>query len=134
MMIKQIGIVIARFHASFADVMLESAKKTAETEGLKIRKIISVAGVFDIPLQVQGLLKDKGIDGVAALGVVVQGVSDHDILVTRECSRALVDLSLRFEKPVTLGIIGPRITMREAEKRLQSYAQRAILALNSTVE
>jgi len=62
------------------------------------------------------------------LGVVIQGDTDHDLIIVNNVSKKLMDLSLQYNKPLGFGIIGPRVTWQQAKKRATEYSKRAIKA------
>jgi 6,7-dimethyl-8-ribityllumazine synthase len=97
--------------------MLDVAVETAEEHDVKTA-IIKVPGSYDIPLAVKKLLKQHDIDGVVTLGAIIQGDTDHDKVIAYSVTNALTQLSLEFEKPVALGINGPRMTMAQAIDRI----------------
>ncbi|HII65628.1 TPA: 6,7-dimethyl-8-ribityllumazine synthase, partial [Candidatus Woesearchaeota archaeon] len=78
------------------------------------------------PYAVQLMLRKKGVDAVAVIGAVVKGETDHDVLITTVAAERLAVLSLKFGKPVALGIIGPNATERQAQARAEEYAERAV--------
>ncbi len=128
-----IGIVVSEFNEEITSAMLETAQKTAELLKLPLINVIKVPGVYDAPLAVQQLLEHKAIQGVAVLGAVIQGSTDHDILVANTCAQACTQLSLQYKKPVTLGVIGPRATYEAADARKEEYGRRAIVALDKMI-
>jgi 6,7-dimethyl-8-ribityllumazine synthase len=113
-----LGIVVSEFNFDITTMMLEQAKVHAEFLGVNVKKIVSVPGVYDIPLAVKEILKRKDIDGVVTLGAVIEGSTDHDQIVMQHASRKIVDLALEFEKPVALGISGPGMTRLQAQDRI----------------
>jgi 6,7-dimethyl-8-ribityllumazine synthase len=99
--------------------MLERAKEHANFLGAEITNIIKVPGVFDMGLVIKKLLEKKDIDGVIALGAVIEGETEHDALVIQNAARKIADLSVEFDKPVGLGISGPGMTRLQAEDRIE---------------
>jgi 6,7-dimethyl-8-ribityllumazine synthase len=120
-----LGIVVSEFNYEVTTAMLGLAKEHAEFLEAKIIKIVTVPGVYDMPLAVKKLLGQKDIDGVVTLGAVIEGQTDHDDIVVQHASRKITDLSLEFNKPVSLGISGPGLTRLEALQRV-GYAKRAV--------
>ncbi len=125
-----IGIVVSEFNYDITAMMLELAKTHADFLGAKVSQVIQVPGVYDMPLAVKKLLKDKKIDAVVALGAVIEGETDHDDIVIGQASRKLTDLSVEFDKPVGLGITGPGMSRLQAEARVE----RAKSAVESVVK
>jgi len=128
-----IGIVVADFNKEITSVMLDTAKKQAEELGVKISYIIHVPGVYDMPLAVKKLLK-KDVDGVVTLGVVISGGTAHDKHVADNTARLCADLSLEFEKPVALSVIGHEVSRQQAIERKESYAKHGVKAVVSLVK
>ena len=64
-----------------------------------------VPGAYEIPFMVKKFLASGQYDGVAALGVVIQGATPHAGYINAEVSKALAQLSLEFGKPVGYGLI-----------------------------
>lgn len=114
-----IGIVVSEFNFDITSMMLERAKAHAAFLDVNVTKVISVPGVYDMPLAIKKLLEDKAIDGVVTLGCVIEGETDHDQIVIQHAARKIIDLSLQYDKPVSLGITGPGMTRLQAEERIE---------------
>jgi 6,7-dimethyl-8-ribityllumazine synthase len=125
-----LGIVVSEFNYDITMMMLKRAEEHAKFLGADVKKVIKVPGVFDMPIAVKKLLGDKKIDGVITLGAVIKGETDHDEIVISHASRKIADLSLEFNKPVSLGISGPGQSRLQAEARID----RAKSAVESVVK
>jgi len=117
-MTMKIGIVVSEFHYDITMMMLERAKEHAEFLGVDVAAVVKVPGVFDMPLAIKRLLSRSDIDGVVALGAVIEGETEHDEVVMQHTSRKIADLALEYEKPVGLGITGPGMSRLQAEERI----------------
>lgn len=124
----KIALVISDFNREITSKMEKNAEKVAKSLGAKIVKRIHVPGAFEIPFAADNLLKNKKIDAVVTLGAVIQGDTHHDIVIVSAIAKALIDISLQYNKPIGFGIIGPRVTWQQAEKRAEKYAERAVKA------
>ena len=80
-----------------------------------------------MPLAVKKLVSDERIDAIVTIGCVIEGATNHDEIVVQHAARKIMDLSLEYDKPVTLGISGPGMTRMEAHQRVD-YAKRAVEA------
>ena len=114
----RIAIVQSDFNSSVTDAMVQSALQHAQAQGATIAYHVHVPGVYDVPLTTKMLAKRNDVDGVVVVGAVVQGETGHDELITREAARLLADIAYNFEKPIGLGIAGPRMTQWQAEARI----------------
>lgn len=124
----RIGAVVAEFNYDITHMMLELAKEHAKFLDSEITEVITVPGVFDMPLAIKKLLKQEDIDAVITLGAVIEGSTDHDQIVVQHASRKIADLALEYDKPVSLGISGPGMTRIEAHQRVE-YGKRAVEAV-----
>jgi 6,7-dimethyl-8-ribityllumazine synthase len=116
----RIGAVVAEFNYDINMMMLERAKEHAMFLGAEITSIIKVPGVFDMPLPIKKLLQRKDIDGVVALGAVIEGETEHDEVIIQHTARKITDLAVEYEKPVGLGITGPGMTRLQAQDRIDN--------------
>ncbi len=114
----RIGIVCSEFNFDITQMMLERAKEHAKFMDVDVAKVMMVPGVFDIPLAVKSLIKDKGIDGVVTIGAVIEGETEHDQIVIGQAARKITDLAVEYEKPVGLGISGPGMSRLQAQDRI----------------
>jgi 6,7-dimethyl-8-ribityllumazine synthase len=129
----RIGAVVSEFNYDITHMMLELAKEHAKFLESEITEVITVPGVFDMPLAIKKLLKQENIDAVVTIGAVIEGATSHDEIVIQHASRKITDLSLDYNKPVALGITGPKMTRLEAHQRID-YAKRAVEAAVKMVE
>lgn len=114
----KIGIVVSEFNWDITMEMLERARDHAAFLGADIAKVVKVPGVYDMSLGVKNLLSIKEVQGVVALGAVIEGETEHDQVIMQQTARKLVDLSCEYNKPVALGITGPGMTRLQAEDRI----------------
>jgi len=124
----RIGVVASEYNYDITMMMLERAREHAKFLGAEITKEITVPGVYDMPLAVKKLLKQKDIDGVVVIGAVIEGETDHDQVIMNQTSRKLTDLSVEYDKPVGLGISGPGMSRAQAQERIDK-AKEAVEAV-----
>ena len=132
----RIGAVVSEFNYDITMMMLERAKEHADFLGAEITQTVKVPGVFDMGLGIKKLLKKKEIDGVIALGAVIEGETEHDDIVIQHASRKIADLSVDYDKPVGLGITGPGMTRLQAEERIEraKAAVEAVVKLHKSLK
>lgn len=123
----RLGAVVSEFNYDITQMMLELAREHAKFLESEITEVITVPGVFDMPLAIKKLLQNDQIDAVVTLGAVIEGSTSHDEIVVQHASRKIADLALEYDKPVALGISGPGMTRLEAHQRVD-YAKRAVEA------
>jgi len=114
----RIGAVVSEFNYDITMMMLERAKEHAQFLGAEINHIVKVPGVFDMGLPIKKMLERKDIDGVVALGAVIEGETEHDDIIIQHAARKIADLAIEYNKPVGLGISGPGMTRLQAQDRI----------------
>ncbi len=124
----KIALIVSDFNKEITSKMEKNAEKVANSLNAEIVKKIHVPGAFEIPFVANNLLKNKKINAVVVLGAVIQGETYHDIVIVKSIAQALINLSLQYNKPIGFGIIGPRVTWQQAEKRALGYSERAVKA------
>ena len=129
-----IAIVVSEFNDEITSKMLDVAVEKAKDLKINIKFTCRVPGVFDMPIVIDSLLKKKEIDAVVTLGAVIKGQTKHDELITNATVRAIIELSIKYQKPVTLGITGPGMSDRQAQARIRPVAERAVEAAEKIAE
>ena len=121
----RLGFVVSEFNRDITHQMELLGKEHAEFLGASVECTIYVPGVYDMPLAIKKLAKNENIDAIVTLGSVIEGATDHDEVIMQHAVRKILDISLDFDKPVSLGISGPGMTRLEAHERVD-YAKRAV--------
>ena len=127
----RLAILQATFNAELTDMMTDLARQKAERLGADVVAHERCHGVYDMPLLAQRLLRRDDVDALVVIGVVVQGETSHDALITHATAKSLQEVSLATDKPIGLGITGPGMTWKQAEARIANaaHAVEAVLAM-----
>lgn len=98
----RIGIVVSEWNGHITERLLEGATSVLDQIGLSTanRKLIRVPGAFELPLAAQHLAQQPEIDGIIAIGVVIQGETKHFDFVCSGTTQGIMDVMLKFNKPV----------------------------------
>ncbi|MCS7119342.1 MAG: 6,7-dimethyl-8-ribityllumazine synthase [Archaeoglobaceae archaeon] len=123
----RLGFVVSEFNRDITYMMEILAKEHAEFLEAEVFEVIRVPGTFDIPIAVKKMLEKGNVDAIVAIGCVLEGETEHDEIVAQHSARKIMDLSIDFGKPVTLGISGPGMGRIAAAERID-YAKRAVEA------
>lgn len=124
-----IAIVTAEFNEEITSRMLAVALEKAKSLKLQVKYSCKVPGSYDMPIIVDALLQKKDVDGVVTLGAIIKGQTKHDEVIANNIAKSLTDLSLKYQKPVSLGISGPGMQERHAYARIRPVAERAVEAV-----
>ena len=97
----KILIVTADYYRGISNNLLQKAKLFLNNKS--IIKIISVPGVFEIPVVISKNIKKY--DGFVALGCVIKGETPHFDFISQASTNAIMNLSIKYKKPISNGII-----------------------------
>ena len=109
--------------------MIRHATAEAEEHNLEIMEIVWVPGSMEAPLAAARLLEDEAIAGVACLGIIEKGETQHGLAMGQAVIKSLIDLQLGYDKPIGLGIIGPGAEPHHIAPRLEPHARNAVAAI-----
>jgi 6,7-dimethyl-8-ribityllumazine synthase len=129
-----IAIIAADFHAALTEAMLEAAADEALRSGARIVHSVRVPGCYETPLLAEHVLARRDVEALVVLGCIERGETLHGEVMGHVVHRALVEASLRHDKPVGLGIIGPGATPKQAEARKDASARAAVRAVTRALE
>ena len=125
---KKFLIAYANYYEDISSDLLESAKKLLPK--ISNVKVISVPGVFEIPVTISKNLKK--FDAFIALGCVIKGETPHFDFISQAATDAIMRLSIESKKPIGNGII-TCLNKKQAKARSKkgSEATKAVLAVLS---
>lgn len=103
----KVAVVAARFNETLVDKLVSGAVETFESRGVKSEDIIllRVPGSYELPMACRMLAETGGVEGIAALGVVIRGDTYHFELVADGANEGLIRVSLDSGIPIANGII-----------------------------
>jgi 6,7-dimethyl-8-ribityllumazine synthase len=117
---KKYLIIIANYYKDIAKGLLDSALRLIPKSNFI--KIIKVPGVFEIPVTISKNIKKY--DAFLALGCVIKGETPHFDFISQASTNAIMDLSIRNQKPIGNGII-TCLNMKQAKVRKKKGAEAA---------
>ena len=102
-----IGIVVSEWNDDITSNLCKGAVQTllennVAEANIKIQK---VPGAFELPLGAQFLLKNQQLDGIIAIGAVIQGETKHFDFVCQGVSNGITQLNITLEIPVIFGLL-----------------------------
>ena len=103
----RIAIVAASFNDFITKKLLDACLVELKHQGVPDKQIITVwvPGSFEIPLTALKLSKRKDINAVICLGSVIRGDTYHFEVVSNECARGIMEVSLMSGKPIVMGVL-----------------------------
>ena len=129
-----IAIVVSEFNNKVTSRMHKVALEKAKELKLNVKYECKVPGVFDMPLIIDTLLQKKEIDADVTLGAIIKAQTKHDEVIADVVATRISKLSIKYQKPVSLGISGPGMSERQAFARIRPVSERAVEAVFNTAK
>ena len=98
------AIAVGRFYEELAERLVAGAQGTFAELGAGEAEVFDVPGAFELPLAALSLA-EAGYAGVACLGAVIRGETDHYDFVCAEAARGIQDVQLRTGVPCAFGVL-----------------------------
>ena len=128
-MAKSIAIVAGSYHKDKVEKMVEIVRLLSLENNLLIEETCWVPGSMEIPLQIKRILLRESIEGVVVLVIIEKGETDHGLVMGQAVTKSIIDLQLLSMKPIGFGIIGPGAEEDQIDKRIETHAKQAVLAV-----
>lgn len=112
------AIVVAEWNHNVTHPLSEGALKTLIENGVNKDDVIVsyVPGAFELALGAQYHLEKGDVDAVICIGCVIQGDTKHFDFICNGATQGIMDLNLKYNKPVIFGILTPN-TLQQALDR-----------------
>ena len=98
------ALAVGRFYEELAERLVEGAKAVFEAAGAEV-DVHDVPGAFELPLAAKYCAESGRYAGVACLGAVVRGETDHYAYVCAEAARGISEVQLTTGVPCAFGVL-----------------------------
>jgi 6,7-dimethyl-8-ribityllumazine synthase len=95
---------VGRFYEELAERLLEGAQRVFDEAGVTM-EVHDVPGAFELPLAARYCADTGRYSGVACLGAVIRGETDHYEYVSAESARGIQQVQLETGVPCAFGVI-----------------------------
>ena len=95
------AIVVGKFYEDLAERLVAGAQGVFHGDA----DVYEVPGAFELPLAAQYLAETGRYAGVACLGAVIRGETDHYDYVCAESARGIMKVSLKTGVPCAFGVL-----------------------------
>jgi 6,7-dimethyl-8-ribityllumazine synthase len=101
------GVCVGSFYEDLAERLVEGAVKEFEAAGIgrDAVEIFEVPGAFELPLAARYLADSGRFAGIACLGAVIRGETDHYEFVCAEAARGIQNVQLDTGVPCGFGVL-----------------------------
>jgi len=111
------AIAVARFYDELADRLVAGARAAFEEAGSPVadEDVVEVPGAYELPMAAKLLAETGHYAGVACLGAVIRGETDHYDWVCGSAAQGIQDVQLLTGIPTAFGVL----TVDEYEQALE---------------
>jgi 6,7-dimethyl-8-ribityllumazine synthase len=104
---REFAVCVGRFYEDLAQRLLAGAREGFELAGVPASSIseASVPGAYELPFAARLHAEAGRVSGVACLGVVIRGETDHYDFVCAEAARGIQEVQLITGVPCAFGVI-----------------------------
>jgi 6,7-dimethyl-8-ribityllumazine synthase len=102
---ERYAIAIGRFYEELAERLLAGALDAFARAGHTDVEVFDVPGAFELPLAASYAAKSGRFAGVACLGAVIRGETDHYDFVCAEAARGIQEVALATGVPCAFGVL-----------------------------
>jgi 6,7-dimethyl-8-ribityllumazine synthase len=99
------AIAVGRFYTDLAERLVAGAQRAFTAAGREPADVYEVPGAFELPLAALYLAESGRYGGIACLGAVIRGETDHYEYVCAEAARGIQDVQLRTGVPCAFGVL-----------------------------
>ena len=99
------ALALARFYEELADRLEAGARAAFADAGVGQVDTFAVPGAFELPLAASYAARSGRYGGVACLGAVIRGETDHYDYVCAETARGLMRVQLDTGVPCAFGVL-----------------------------
>jgi 6,7-dimethyl-8-ribityllumazine synthase len=99
------AIAVGRFYEELAERLVSGAQAAFAEAGVGPADVHEVPGAYELPLAALYLAQSGRYDGIACLGAVIRGETDHYDYVCAEAARGIQDVQLRTGVPCAFGVL-----------------------------
>lgn len=102
-----VGVVAARFNATYVDPLLANVVSALEAASVARGNItvVRVPGSGEVPYAVQSLGRQQSLHCCIALGLIVRGGTPHYVVLAQSVADALQRVALETRTPVINGVM-----------------------------
>jgi 6,7-dimethyl-8-ribityllumazine synthase len=99
------AIAVGRFYEELAERLLTGARAAFEQAGSVDVEVFDVPGAFELPLAASYAARSGRFAGVACLGAVIRGETDHYDFVCAETAAGVMRVQLDTGVPCAFGVL-----------------------------
>jgi 6,7-dimethyl-8-ribityllumazine synthase len=102
---ERYAIAVGRFYEDLAERLVSGARSAFAQAGHEEIEVFDVPGAYELPLAAKYAAESGRFAGVACLGAVIRGETDHYDFVCAETARGVMQVQLATGVPCAFGVL-----------------------------
>jgi 6,7-dimethyl-8-ribityllumazine synthase len=99
------AVAVARFYEELAERLVQGAGAAFDERGYADFEVFDVPGAFELPLAAKYAAESGRFAGIACLGAVIRGDTDHYEFVCAEAAAGIMRVQLDTGVPCAFGVL-----------------------------
>jgi len=114
----RVAVITAEWNEEVTFSMRDGAIGFLKQYGIADKDLVvkQVPGSFELVIGSQLALEKDKVDGVIAIGCIIQGETPHFTFISQAVATGIADLNLRYGKPVIFGVL-TTLNLDQAKER-----------------
>lgn len=128
-------IVASKFNPTFVQGLVNHATEELRTLSPgAVVTLLQVPGAFEIPIVVREIAKQKRVNAILAIGLILQGGTAHAEHLAVSVTNALQQIAVEYGVPVINAVLSVQNEEQARERCLGSKINRGIEAARAAVD
>lgn len=131
---RRFGIVASQYNSEYVQGLVDHAvSELRALVPLAEVDLHQVPGAFEIPIVAREMARQKRADAILALGVIIQGKTDHAELIARSVTEALQRIAIEDGVPIIDTVLSLKDETQARERCLEEEMNRGTEAARAAV-
>ena len=115
---SKIAVITTEWNFEITNALHAACIQLLKKKKIKDKNLFqySVPGSFELPAAAKMVIENRKVDAVICLGCVIKGQTSHFEFISTAVTNGIMDLNLRYNVPVILGVITPH-NLEQAKDR-----------------
>jgi 6,7-dimethyl-8-ribityllumazine synthase len=135
--LSRVALVVSKWNTEITEALFEGAFFALQQAGIPAAHIVraDVPGAYELPWGAQSVLEaDVELDGVIALGCVIQGETRHFDFICDAVAQGIMRVGLDYKKPVIFGVLTPDTQQQALDRAGGKYGNKGVEAAVALLE
>lgn len=132
---RRFVVVASQFNAPYVQGLVDHAFRELRALAPMAKvTLLQVPGAFEIPVVVREIAAQKKVDAIIALGVIIQGQTDHAKNLGRCVTETLQRIAVQHALPIINAVLSVNNETQARERCLEDQINRGTEAARAAIE